>query len=143
MTGYIATAEIDISTSSTHVWAVMTDPEQLRELWFGAEVITDWEVGGPIVWRGEFKGQQYEDKGEILEFEPGRLLKMTHFSSLTGQPDVPENYHTLTYELTENGATTHLLLSQDNNADADEVEHARGMWESQVSGIKKAAEQTC
>ncbi|WP_328662422.1 SRPBCC domain-containing protein [Nocardia salmonicida] len=71
MTGYIATAEIDISTSSTHVWAVMTDPEQLRELWFGAEVITDWEVGGPIVWRGEFKGRQYEDKGEILEFEPG------------------------------------------------------------------------
>ncbi|MFE9786092.1 SRPBCC domain-containing protein [Nocardia salmonicida] len=140
MTGYVATAQTDISASSMQVWAVMTDPEQLRELWFGAEVRTDWKVGSPIVWQGAFKGREYRDKGQILEFEPGRLLKMTHYSPLTGLPDMPENYHTLTYELTENDTTTHLSLSQDNNASQDEVEHSRGMWESQVSGIKKAAE---
>ncbi|MFD9551700.1 SRPBCC domain-containing protein [Nocardia salmonicida] len=140
MTGYVATAQTDISASSRQVWAVLTDPAQLRELWFGAEVLTDWKVGSPIVWQGIFKGREYQDKGQILEFVPGRLLKMTHYSPLTGRPDVPENYHTLTYELTENDATTHLSLSQDNNTSRDEVEHSRGMWESQVSGIKKAAE---
>jgi uncharacterized protein YndB with AHSA1/START domain len=60
---------------------------------------------------------------------------------LTGQPDVPENYHTLTYELTDRGTTTHLSLSQDNNASEEEAEHSRGMWEMLVGGVKEAAER--
>ncbi|WP_067568156.1 SRPBCC domain-containing protein [Nocardia acidivorans] len=140
MTGYIATAETDISASPQQVWSTLTDPERIREFMFGAQVRTNWRVGGPIVWAGEYEGKTYEDKGEILAFEPGRLLKMTHFSPLTGQPDVPENYHTLTYELTGDDTTTHLTLSQDNNASEDEAEHSRGMWQTHVSGIKKAAE---
>ncbi|MFB8280389.1 SRPBCC domain-containing protein [Nocardia colli] len=141
MTGYVATAETDIDATAEQVWTVLTDLEQIGELWFGAEVHTDWQVGSPIVWKGEYEGKQYEDKGRILAAEPGRLLKMTHYSPLTGQPDVPENYHTLTYELAEHGTTTRLTLSQDNNASEDEAEHARGMWETQVGGIKKAAER--
>ncbi|WP_328394344.1 SRPBCC domain-containing protein [Nocardia sp. NBC_00416] len=140
MTGYIATAETDISASPEHVWAVLTDPEQIRRFMFGAEVHTDWQVGSPIVWQGEYEGRPYEDRGEILATEPGRLLTMTHYSPLGGRPDLPENYHTLTYELTGNGATTHLLLSQDNNASVEEAEHAGGMWEAHVAGIKQAAE---
>lgn len=141
MTGFVATAETDIDATAEQVWTVLTDLEQIGELWFGAEVHTDWQVGSPIVWKGEYEGKQYEDKGQVLAAEPGRLLKMTHYSPLTGQPDVPENYHTLTYELAENGTTTRLTLSQDNNASEDEAEHARGMWETQVSGIKQAAER--
>lgn len=141
MTGYVATAETDISASPKQVWAVLTDPEQLREVMFGADVHTDWQVGSPIVWKGVFEGRQYEDKGKILAVEPDRLLKMTHFSPLTGQPDVPENYHTLTYELTENGSTTHLSLSQDNNGSEAEADRARGMWETLVNGVKEAAER--
>jgi uncharacterized protein YndB with AHSA1/START domain len=141
MTGYVATAATDISASPKQVWEVLTDPEEIRRFMFGADVHTDWQVGSPIVWKGVYEGRQYEDKGEILAVEPGRLLKMTHYSPLTGQPDVPENYHTLTYELTENGATTHLSLSQDNNASQDEAEHSRGMWESLVNGVKESAER--
>ncbi|WP_227998937.1 SRPBCC domain-containing protein [Nocardia australiensis] len=141
MTGYVATAETDISASPEQVWAVLIDPEQIRRFMFGAEVRTDWQPGSPIVWKGEYEGRSYEDKGEILAFEPGRLLKVTHYSPLSGQPDMPENYHTLTYELTGTAATTHLSLSQDNNASEDEAEHSRGMWEVHVSGIKEAVER--
>ena len=35
--------------------------------------------------------------GEILEFDPDHRLGTTQFSPLTGQADVPENYHTLTW----------------------------------------------
>ncbi|MEV6279266.1 SRPBCC domain-containing protein [Nocardia sp. NPDC051832] len=141
MTGYVAKAATDISASPDRVWAVLTDPGEIREFMFGADVQTDWQVGSPIVWKGVYEGREYEDKGEILAVEPGRLLKMTHYSPLTGQPDVPENYHTLTYELNGDGATTHLSLSQDNNASADEAAHSRGMWESLVDGVKTAAER--
>jgi len=141
MTGYVATAETEISASPQQVWEVLTDPEQIKKFMFGAEVKTDWQPGSPIVWQGVYEGKEYEDKGEILEVEPGRLLKVTHYSPLTGQPDVPENYHTLTYELAERGTSTHLSLSQDNNASEEEAEHSRGMWEMLMQGVKEAVER--
>jgi uncharacterized protein YndB with AHSA1/START domain len=137
MTGYVATAETDIEATPARVWAVLTDPEQLKRLWFGAEVTTDWTPGSPITWSGEFDGKAYQDKGEILEVEPERLLRLTHYSPLTGQPDVPENYHTLTYELS---GSTHLKLSQDNNGSEDEAKHSQQMWEQLVAAVKEAAE---
>lgn len=137
MTGYVAVAEIDIDAPADRVWELLTDPGQLKELWFGAVVETDWRVGSPITWSGEWEGKPYQDKGEILAVEPGRLLKVTHFSPLSGQPDVPENYHTLTYTLTGN---THLKLEQDNNATEDEAKHSQGMWEMLVAKVKQAAE---
>jgi uncharacterized protein YndB with AHSA1/START domain len=141
MTGFVATAVTEISASPKQVWDVLTDPEQIRKFMFGAEVQTDWQPGSPITWTGEYEGKPYEDKGEILEVEPGRLLKVTHYSPLGGQPDAPENYHTLTYELEDRGEKTRLSLSQDNNASEQEAEHSRGMWEMLVKGVKEAAER--
>jgi uncharacterized protein YndB with AHSA1/START domain len=140
MTNYLATAETDITAAPERVWEVLTDPERLKELWFGAEVKTDWQQGSPITWSGEWEGKPYQDKGEILEVDPGRLLKLTHYSPLTGQPDVPENYHTLTYTLNGSGTATHLKLTQDNNASEEEAEHSQGMWEMLVAKVKDAAE---
>ena len=140
MTNYLATAETDIAAAPERVWDVLTDPEQLKELWFGAEVKTDWQQGSPITWSGEWDGKPYQDKGEILEVDPGRLLKLTHYSPLTGQPDVPENYHTLTYTLDGDGTATHLKLTQDNNASEEEAKHSQEMWEMLVAKVKDAAE---
>ena len=137
MTGFVAVAETDIDAPAARVWDVLTSPDQLKKLWFGAEVETDWKVGSPITWTGEYEGKSYEDKGEILAVEPERLLKLTHYSPLTGQPDVPENYHTLTYTLT---GDTHLKLEQDNNAGEDEAKHSQEMWEMLVAKVKEAAE---
>lgn len=137
MTGYVAVAEIDIAASPERVWDVLTKPADVPELWFGAVVETDWQVGSPITWTGEWQGKAYQDKGEILAFEPGRCLQLTHFSPLTGQPDVPENYHTLTYTLT---GATHLKLEQDNNSSEEEAAHAQTMWQTLVAKVKQAAE---
>ena len=45
---------------------------------FGSKVVTDWVEGSPIVWKGEYEGKTYEDKGEVLEIEPERRLKVSH-----------------------------------------------------------------
>jgi uncharacterized protein YndB with AHSA1/START domain len=140
MTGYVATAETDINGSPAQVWAALTDPEQIKEYMFGSQVETDWKPGSPIVWNGEWEGRPYQDKGEVLEVEPERRLKVTHFSPLTGQDDVPENYHTLSYELTANEGGTHVSLSQDNNGSEEEAEHSRSNWEMMLAGLKKHVE---
>jgi uncharacterized protein YndB with AHSA1/START domain len=139
---YVAISTIAIEAPPSRVWAVITDPESVGELFFGSEVITDWTVGGPIIWRGQWEGKPFEDKGEIIAFEPGRRLETTHFSPLTGQPDVPENYHTLTWTLEPSGTQTVLTLMQDNNDSLEAAEHSKGMWDMLVASVKDIAEET-
>jgi uncharacterized protein YndB with AHSA1/START domain len=140
MADHVATAESEIDAPPSQVWAALTDPEQIRKYMFGSQVETDWRPGSPIVWKGEYEGKQYEDKGEIVEFEPERRLKVTHFSPLSGQEDVPENYHTLVYELEEHGPKTRVSLSQDKNPTEEAAEHSRANWEQMLSGLKQVVE---
>jgi uncharacterized protein YndB with AHSA1/START domain len=140
MAGYIATAETEINASPAQVWVALTDPQLIKRYMFGSQVVTDWQRGSSILWQGEYEGHLYQDKGEIVEIEPQRRLKVTHFSPLSGQADVPENYHTLLYELTANGDTTRVRLSQDQNASADEAERAQGNWEMLLRGLKEVVE---
>jgi uncharacterized protein YndB with AHSA1/START domain len=141
MAGIVATAEIDIAGSAEQVWQALTDPAQITKYMFGTQVETDWQPGSPIAWKGEYEGKPYADKGEIVDVDPHRRLEVTHFSPLSGHDDVPENYHTLTYQLDARGPkTTHVSLSQDNNADADEAEHSRKNWTIVLEGLKSVVE---
>ena len=140
MTGIVATAETDINASPARVWDALVDPEQIKQYMFGSQVETDWQPGSPIVWKGEYEGKSYQDKGEIVEIQKDRKLVVTHFSPLSGQKDEPANYHTLTYTLDGQGGGTHLSLSQDNNGSAEEAEHSRSNWEMMLTGIKKTVE---
>jgi len=140
MSGLVAAAEADVEAPPARVWAVLTDLAQLKKLWFGADVTTDWRPGSPITWTGVWDGDPYEDRGEVLEVQAPRLLRFTHFSPRSGQPDRPESYHTLTFTLTGRGAGTHVRLTQDNNPDESAVQHSQGMWETLVSGLKEIAE---
>ena len=100
------------------------------------------KVGSPIAWKGEWKCKSYVDKGTVLEVEPEQLLKYTHWSPMGGSTDKPENYHTVTYELVQNGATTILTLTQDNNATREEADKmAADNWGPMLEGLKKTAEK--
>ena len=70
MAGLIATAETDISAAPDRVWSALVDPEQIKQYMFGSQVVTDWQPGSPIVWKGVYDGKPYEDKGEVLEIDP-------------------------------------------------------------------------
>ncbi len=140
MSAKIAVAEAEIEASPADVWRALTDPAEIEQYMFGSQVESSWEEGGDIVWKGEFDGKQYEDHGKILEVDPPRLLKLTHFSPMSGKQDHPDNYHTLVYELGEAGDGTRIRLSQDNNASPDEAESSRANWEKVLSGLKKVVE---
>jgi uncharacterized protein YndB with AHSA1/START domain len=140
MTGLVATAEADIDAPRSKIWRALTDPDQIQKYMFGSRVETDWQPGSRITWKGEYEGKKYEDKGEVLEVVQDRRLKVTHFSPLSGEDDVAENYHTLVYELTEDEGKTHLWLSQDNNRTDEAAEHSRANWEKMLFALKGVVE---
>jgi len=139
--GFVARASVGIKASIVKVWDALTKPEIIRQYMFGAEVISDWKVGGPIVWKGVWEGKPYEDKGTIMKMECLERLVFTHFSPLSGVPDVPENYHTVTYELSDDGDFTTVSVTQDNNASEELREQSRKNWEGVLSGLKKTLEK--
>ncbi len=122
------------------MWQALVDPEQIRQYMFGTEVISDWVEGGPIRWKGVWRGRAYEDKGSILRVAEPHLLSLTHFSPLTGEPDVPENYHTLTFNLIEADGSTHITLTQDNNPNEEARQHSARNWQAMLESLKALVE---
>lgn len=136
----MAKASVTIDASRRAVWTALTDPDQIREYMFGADVESGWTVGSPITWKGEMKGKHYEDKGKILRIDRNRLLQYSHFSPLSGSPDQPENYHTVTITLSDDGGKTKVTLEQDRNADEAARKHSQDNWKAMLDGLKRVAE---
>ena len=142
MTGaFVARATISINAPAARVWQAITEPKLIKEYLFGTQVTTDWKVGSPITYKGEWQGKPYEDKGKVLQIVPQKLLVSTFWSALSGQPDVPENYNTIRYELSGSGNQTTLTISQDNNASQEEADHSAQNWEMVLQGMKKLLEK--
>jgi uncharacterized protein YndB with AHSA1/START domain len=137
----IAKATVTIAMPTKKVWDALVNPAAIKQYFFGTTVVSDWRVGSPIVWKGEWQGKSYEDKGSILQYEPGRTLQYSHFSPLSGLPDKPENYHTVTIELSAGKDQTKVILSQDNNATEEERAHSEQNWGMMLAALKKFLEQ--
>lgn len=141
MSNLTAQASTGIAAPVAAVWEALTDPRLIKQYMFGTEVVSDWQEGSTILWRGEYEGRQYEDKGVILKLQPMRLLQYSHYSPLSGAPDTPENYHTVTIQLAGDAKTTQVRLTQDGNASEEERAHSAKNWEMVLDGLKKAAEK--
>lgn len=137
----IAKQSIAISAPAGKVWDALVNPDMIRQYLFGTNAVSEWKKGSPIFFRGEWQGKTYEDKGVILRLEPERLLQYTYLSSLSGLPDTPEHYNTITMELSSQGTQTVLSLSQDNNASEQAREHSETNWGIVLKGLKKLLEE--
>src|SRR6266511_659337 len=137
---FAAQAKMTIHAPASKVWEALTKPELIKQYLFGTNVISDWKVGSPITYKGEWEGKPFEDKGKILKLEPEKLLMSTHWSQLSGVPDSPENYHTVTYQLSEKDGSTDVAITQDNNANEEERVHSEQNWKTVLDGMKKLLE---
>jgi len=140
--GFEAISTVTIRATRREVWNALTDPEKVKRYMHGTDMSTDWKEGSPIVWRGEWKGRSYEDKGTVMAVEPQRLLKYTHWSPMGGSEDKPENYHTVTYELAGEDGKTTLTLTQDNNPSQEEADKmAADNWGPVLDALRETVEK--
>ncbi|HEY7626822.1 MAG TPA: SRPBCC domain-containing protein [Ilumatobacteraceae bacterium] len=146
MTATTAKASVVVKAPRHRVWEALTDPTLIPQYFMGAEIDTDWKVGHPIKFKGEWKGKPFEDKGEILTFEPHREMSYSHWSPLEGKDDVPDNYHVVHIALREVEEGTEVVLDQSNlngQVTEDDRQHREDYeknWSGMLAGLKKVAE---
>jgi len=132
---------ISISASTDKVWEALASPQIIKQYMFGAEVISTWQKGDTVIYRGQWDGHPFEDKGTILEIDPGKILQLSFFSASSGMEDRPENYNLITYEIIpEADGHTTLSITQENNPSQSAADFARENWEMTLNQIKHLLE---
>ena len=130
-----------INASSQKVWNALTDPNLVKQYFFGTNLQTTWKVGDPITFSGEWEGKSYVDEGTILQIDAGKSVTYNYWSSFSGKEDKPENYANIVYQLEDQGNQTKLTIQQDGIADKDVLSHSEQNWKMVVNSMKELIEK--
>jgi uncharacterized protein YndB with AHSA1/START domain len=129
-----------IGASPDRVWDGLTKPEIVKQWLYGVEVISDWKKDSPVIYRGEWDGKPYEDKGTILEIEKPSVLRATYYSPLSGLEDRPENYNVVSYVLEPSGEGTKVTCTQTNCQTQEAADQAEKNWRQSLEKLKALLE---
>ena len=139
--------QIFVNATPLEVWEVLIDPECTKQYMFGCEVICEWKVGDPIIWKGATDGVTYV-KGNLVEFEKPSIFAFTVFDPHADYPDIPQNYLTARYTLQAQDQGTLLKVTQGDYkkvAEGDKRHQdtiAQGGWGAVLDAIKKLLEKS-
>ena len=141
---FVARVSLIINAPRAKVWDALVDPEKIKQYILASDVTSEWWQGSPIVWKSEFHGKPFDIKGTILRLEPQRLLEFDQSRPIFRASQVvrPSDYHRVTIELSDEGAQTHLSLTEQGNATEREVAHSRGGWQLALGNMKALLEGT-
>ena len=132
--------QVSIASTPQLVWDAITDPEKVRQYFFGTQVDTDWKPGSPIFFSGEWEGKSYKDRGRILNVLEPQYIQYSYYSAFSGLPDNPENYSIVTYQLEEKAGKTEVKIEQRGFANEQAAKHGETGWEQVLSGLKALVE---
>lgn len=137
---FTAKIQRTIHAPVSKVWDGLTQPELVKQYFFGTTLVTSWQPGSPIYFRGEWDGKPYEDKGTVLKFEPGKMLQYDYLSSWSDLEDRPENYQVITYRVKKKGENTILTIVQSKIDTLEKKIHSAQNWAALMKELKKLME---
>lgn len=132
---------ITVYAKSEYVWDALINPLAIKLYRAGAEAVSDWQKGSSLVFRGVYEGSQYESKGTITSFEPGKRLCYTYWSSCFELPDTPENYSIVEFDIEPvDRGQTKLSYRQYEFKSKMARDHSRENWHEVLLTIKNIVE---
>ena len=134
--------QVSFPVEKSKVWDALINPEIIKKYLFGTEVLSDWKEGSPLIFRGEWEGKPFEDKGNILKIEEEKLFQHNYWSGFSGLPDLPENYSIVTYQLEASKNHTILKLTQEGFANERARSHSEISWDIVLQRMIEILEKT-
>ena len=127
-----------IRTTAEKLWAALTDPNQMKEYWFGMHINTEWKAGAQ--WEMLFPDGRVADSGEILELERPKRIRLKWTNEF--RPELKaEGFAFCTIELEPVGATVRLTITHTmERADSKFIQAVSGGWPKILSNLKSLLE---
>lgn len=134
--------EILIGAPASNIWDALTQPELIGKWMLDTpvEILTEWRTGGTLLERGDLHGLVFENRGQIVRFDPPNTLEYRHWSTLSMIPDLPENYSAVRFDLQETGNQTILTLKIGNMPTFEVFKHMEFYWKTALHMLKAVAE---
>ena len=139
----IVTKTITINAPPATVWAALTEPAIMQK-WMAEgeiEIKTNWQIGQPMIIWGHLHRIKFENRGQVLQFQPEELLQYTHLSSLSRLADEPASYTTIEFRLAPVAAQTSVTLTLWNFPTETIYKHLAFYWPVALGVLKKLIEQ--
>jgi uncharacterized protein YndB with AHSA1/START domain len=133
---------VAIAARAEAVWDTLTNPARIP-LWLSdaqVSIQSDWTIGAPMAFTGEWHGLTLADKGDLIAFDKPRPYAYRHWSSLSEAPDVDENYTTVRFELNETDGVTTLSLHQASFISFESRAHWNFYWSVALDRIRRLTE---
>ncbi|HEX7508002.1 MAG TPA: SRPBCC domain-containing protein [Polyangia bacterium] len=137
---FSSTTSLDIRAPLASVWDAITKPEIVKQYFFGTNLETDWKVGSPLFFRGEWQGKTYEDCGTVLSFEPMRSLSYDYWSGFSGLEDKPGLRQIIRYDLEPILDGVRIAIRQSNVDTQERADHSATNWSSVLEALKHLLE---
>jgi uncharacterized protein YndB with AHSA1/START domain len=133
---FSSTTSLDIQAPLASVWDAITKPEIVKLYFFGTNLVTDWKVGSPLFFRGEWQGKAYEDRGTVLAFEPITSLTYDYWSGFSGVADEPALRQIIRYDLEPSESGVRITIHQSNVDTQARADHSATNWRSVLQALK-------
>jgi len=135
--------ELYIGAQPEKVWEIFTVPEATKAIFFGSVLKSTFEIGSPYEYVGP--GNDGEETvhvyGEVLAFEPCRLMSFTEHPGPSYRDNHAELVTRVTLTLDTVGACTKLTLVNDQwPENHPSYENTKNSWPMILSNIKSYVE---
>ena len=137
---YTSTSTLMIKAPLNKVWDALINPELVKQYFFGTDLVTTWQVGSPILFKGQWEGNPYEDKGVVLSFIPMESLEYSYWSSFSGISDIPELYQIMKFSVEEISGGVNVTIFQSNVDTQESADQSGENWKMVMEGLKKLLE---
>lgn len=127
-----------IRTTPQRLWSALTDPELMKQYWFGMHCESQWTAGSP--WRLLFTDGRVADMGEIIEADPPRRLAINWRNEF--KPELKaEGYARCVMELEPMEAAVKLTVTHSiDRSPSVFIEKVSGGWPRILSNLKSLLE---
>lgn len=137
----VVSKTIKINTGAETIWQVLTLPEKIKLFLYGTNTSTDWKVGSTIKFEGEYQGNIYKDKGNVLKNIENKELQYNYWSTMSGTEDKLDNYSIITYSINQLDETSsEFTWTQKGFGSEAGYEHTENTLFSMLEKIKELAE---
>lgn len=129
---------IFIRTTPTKLWDALTDPEFIRQYWFGVTVECAWKKGSP--WKLVYPDGRLADAGEILDIEPPRRMVIRWQNEWNPELKA-EGPSRCTLELEPTDGAVRLTITHEiDRRDSKFINAVSGGWPKVLSNLKSLLE---